>query len=205
MGRIELQMAPPARRPLHLPAFAPISALAALTSEEPALRFGDFALFPKKRELLFRDAPVKLGSRAFDVLTKLVTSEGKIVSKAELIDHVWPSIFVDESNLRFQMASLRKVLGDARNMIKTIPGRGYLFVESAASQGSPQEKQVRPAPPSSAPSGRLSSVMSLVRDAPVAKNTRFRVFLIEGDGPLRELLGKVLQSLDQSADDPSTS
>ena len=197
MGMIELQMAPPARSPLHLPVFSPTSALAGLTSEEPALRFGDFTLFPRKRELLFRDAPVKLGSRAFDVLTKLVTSEGKIVSKAELIDHVWPSIFVDESNLRFQMATLRKVLGDARNMIKTIPGRGYLFVESAASQGGPLGGRVGPAPPSRAPSGRLSNVMSLVPDAPVAKDTRFTVLLIEGDGPLRELLGKVLQSLDQ--------
>jgi DNA-binding winged helix-turn-helix (wHTH) protein len=54
-------------------------------------------------------------------------SRGKIVSKDEIVRHVWPTTCVEESNLRFQMASLRKVLGTYRDSIKTIPGRGYLL------------------------------------------------------------------------------
>jgi DNA-binding winged helix-turn-helix (wHTH) protein len=54
-------------------------------------------------------------------------SRGKIVSKDEIVRHVWPTTCVEESNLRFQMASLRKVLGAYRDSIKTIPGRGYLL------------------------------------------------------------------------------
>jgi hypothetical protein len=49
------------------------------------------------------------------------------VAKEELVKQVWPSTFVDESNLRFQMACLRKALGSDRSVIKTVPGRGYIF------------------------------------------------------------------------------
>jgi DNA-binding winged helix-turn-helix (wHTH) protein len=57
----------------------------------------------------------------------LLLSLGEVVSKDDIVRHVWPTTCVDESNLRFQMASLRKVLGIYRDAIKTIPGRGYLL------------------------------------------------------------------------------
>jgi DNA-binding winged helix-turn-helix (wHTH) protein len=70
---------------------------------------------------------VPLGSRAFDLLHSLIRSAGSVISKEELVREVWPTTTVEESNLRFQMASLRKALGVHRDLIKTIPGRGYLF------------------------------------------------------------------------------
>lgn len=100
-------------------------------SEPPAgpgsIAFGEFVASPATRTLLFRGAPVEIGSRAFDLLIVLLRSRGKIVSKKEIVRQVWPSTIVDESNLRIQMTSLRKVLGNERDRIKTIPGRGYLF------------------------------------------------------------------------------
>jgi DNA-binding winged helix-turn-helix (wHTH) protein len=89
--------------------------------------------------LLHEEQPVECGSRAFDLLHVLLLSRGKVVSKDDIVRHVWPTTCVEESNLRFQMASLRKVLGTYRDLIKTIPGRGYLlasdFVERAEPAG----------------------------------------------------------------------
>jgi DNA-binding winged helix-turn-helix (wHTH) protein len=91
------------------------------------LSFRAFRLLPRARLLLFEGRPVLLGSRAFDLLEILLRSRGRVVGKQQIVDRVWPTTTVEESNLRFQMASLRRALGDDRDLIKTIPGRGYLF------------------------------------------------------------------------------
>jgi DNA-binding winged helix-turn-helix (wHTH) protein len=57
-----------------------------------------------------------------------VSARGAVVSKDDIVRRVWPATVVDECNLRFQIAVLRKALGADRDLIKTISGRGYLFV-----------------------------------------------------------------------------
>ncbi len=47
------------------------------------------------------------------------------VSKAQLLDLVWPGLVVEENNLQVQVSTLRKLLGP--QAIVTIPGRGYSF------------------------------------------------------------------------------
>ena len=100
---------------------------ASCSGQDADLRFGPFRLLPRSRTLLQDDRPVDLGSRGFDLLHVLLLGRGRIVSKQEIVRHVWPTTSVDESNLRFQMACLRRVLGSFRDCIKTIPGRGYLL------------------------------------------------------------------------------
>lgn len=73
--------------------------------------------------------PIELGGRAFDLLCVLVQCKGAVVSKAEIQRAVWPSMAVEESNIRFQIAALRKALGEHATLIKTIHGRGYLFAD----------------------------------------------------------------------------
>jgi hypothetical protein len=83
--------------------------------------------------LLLRDgAPVPLGSRAFDLLHALLLSRGKVLSTPDIVRSVWPVTTVDECNVRFQVACLRKALGESRDLIKTVPGRGYVLVEETA-------------------------------------------------------------------------
>ena len=91
------------------------------------LRFRRFSMIPGARVLLADGSPVPLGSRAFDLLLVLVQARGTLVTKEAIIRRVWPSTIVEESNLRFQMACVRKALGRDRDLIKTIPGRGYLL------------------------------------------------------------------------------
>ncbi|MGL4264384.1 MAG: ATP-binding protein [Afipia sp.] len=93
--------------------------------------FGPFSLHDKAR-LLERDGvPVKLGSRALDILRLLVSRAGDVVSKNELLAHAWPGLVVEEINLRVHIAEVRKALGDGKEgarYVTNIPSRGYCFV-----------------------------------------------------------------------------
>src|SRR6185312_13674536 len=91
------------------------------------LEFGRFRLFTRQRELRLGDLTVPLGSRAFDVLLILVQAEGELVTKEELLARVWPGAVVEESNIQVQVSALRKALGGERNLILTVPLRGYRF------------------------------------------------------------------------------
>src|SRR6266851_1603861 len=96
-----------------------------------AISFGPFRLLAEQRLLLDGDQPVRLGSRAFDILTGLVERAGEVVRKEELIARAWPQTFVEDANLKIQVSALRRTLGDGqggRRYIATIPGRGYNFV-----------------------------------------------------------------------------
>jgi DNA-binding winged helix-turn-helix (wHTH) protein len=98
------------------------------TARQPGvIIFRSFRVYPYARQVLRDGAPLEIGSRAFDLLLTLLRSRGRIVSKDDIFRAVWPSTTVDECNLRFQMTVLRRVLGDDRELIKTIPGRGYLL------------------------------------------------------------------------------
>ena len=86
----------------------------AIPGGEPAILFGPFRLVATRRLLLEGDKPVRLGSRAFDVLTTLVENAGEVVSKEELITRAWPQTFVEEANLKIQISALRRALGDGQ-------------------------------------------------------------------------------------------
>ena len=105
------------------------------------LSFGPFSLFAAGRLLKKGDEPIPLGDRALDILIALVEQAGKVVTQRELISRVWPDVTVEEANLRFQMAALRKALGDGRDgarYISNISGRGYCFVAPVTRSGAEQ-------------------------------------------------------------------
>jgi len=111
-----------------------------------AIRFGPFCLWPAAHLLLERDAPVRIGVRALDLLIVLVEHAGKVVTKDELFARVWPGVVVDEGNLRTQVALLRKVLRDGEGSARylmTVPGRGYRFVAPLSSQEAPKSIEPR--------------------------------------------------------------
>lgn len=97
----------------------------------PRYAFGPFVLDPTRRLLLRHGTEVTLTPKAFDLLRVLVESRGEVVSKEQLLEAIWPDTVVEESNLSFQVSTLRKVLGEKRagsRYVGTIPGRGYQFV-----------------------------------------------------------------------------
>src|SRR5262249_23774465 len=101
--------------------------------------FGQFRLLPAQFLLLEGDKPVPLGSRALEILIFLLERPGELISKQELMDRVWPKVFVEPANLTVHISALRRALGDGRDgnrFIINVPGRGYKFVASVAVVGS---------------------------------------------------------------------
>lgn len=95
------------------------------------IRFGRYRLLPMQFLLLEGDEPVRLGSRALEILIALLERAGELVAKHELMSRVWPNVFVEAANLTVHMSALRRVLHDGEEgnrFIINIPGRGYSFV-----------------------------------------------------------------------------
>lgn len=101
------------------------------TQAERVYLFGPFRLLPARQLLLEGEAPVRIGGRAFDVLTALVEQAGSVVTKNELMARAWPRVVVEDSNLKVTVAALRRALGEGRpghRYLANVPGRGYRFV-----------------------------------------------------------------------------
>jgi pimeloyl-ACP methyl ester carboxylesterase len=97
--------------------------------------FGPFQLCARRRVLQRDGAPVGLGARAIDILCELVTAQGALVTKADLMARVWPNTVVEENNLQVHISALRKALGDQANgtsWVQTVAGRGYRFAGAHA-------------------------------------------------------------------------
>ena len=89
--------------------------------------FGRFRIAPHRRELFIDGRQVEVGGRAFDTLLALIQGRGAVVSKDDLMRRVWPDQVVEENNLEVQISALRRLLGADRQLIRTVPGRGYQF------------------------------------------------------------------------------
>jgi len=93
--------------------------------------FGKFRCDPREHLLLCDGKPVSLSPKSFDILLALIRSNGRLLTKDELMRQVWPDSFVEEANLTVNISALRKVLGETaegQQYIETVPKRGYRFV-----------------------------------------------------------------------------
>ena len=100
-----------------------------------SLFFGPFTLLPNQGLLLDGGKPVRLASRALEILIALADRPGELVTKRELMQAVWPDTTVVEANLTVHVTALRRALGDGQGgnrYIVNIPGRGYRFVAPIA-------------------------------------------------------------------------
>jgi predicted ATPase/DNA-binding winged helix-turn-helix (wHTH) protein len=99
--------------------------------DEETFAFGPFRLIPAQRMLFEDGKPLRLGSRALEILIPLVERAGETIRNDQLIARTWPETVVEENALRVHIAALRKALGDGREgkrYIANVPGRGYTFV-----------------------------------------------------------------------------
>jgi predicted ATPase/DNA-binding winged helix-turn-helix (wHTH) protein len=122
--------------------------LGTVTMDGRVIAFGPFMLYVEQRLLLENDRPVRLGSRAFDILAALAERAGEVVGKEQLIARAWPQSFVEESNLKIQVSALRRALGDGQvgnRYIVTVPGRGYNFVGAVRREETLRVAQAPPA------------------------------------------------------------
>jgi DNA-binding winged helix-turn-helix (wHTH) protein/pimeloyl-ACP methyl ester carboxylesterase len=95
-----------------------------------AYRFGPFHLDVRERRLSRGAEVIPLRLKVFDTLQVLVENAGRLVTKQELLDAVWPETTVEENNLNHNVSILRKALGDratGQQYIETVPRVGYRF------------------------------------------------------------------------------
>lgn len=93
------------------------------------LRFAGFGLDQQRAELWGPDGvAIKLRPKTFEMLRLFATSGGRVLSKQELMEAVWPNVHVGEDSLFQCIRELRTALGDERRqLIKLASGGGYLL------------------------------------------------------------------------------
>src|SRR5215470_11182092 len=90
----------------------------------PELRSGSVTLDTRRAFVTLDGAPVKLTSHEFRVLSYLMRHRGRVVSQAELIEHIYAQDFDRDSNtVEVFIARLRRKLGVS--LIETVRGFGY--------------------------------------------------------------------------------
>ncbi len=96
--------------------------------------FREFELDEERFELRRSGRPVRVEPRVLEVLAYLVRNRGRVVTKEELLEHVWKKSFVSESALTRCIMEGRKAIGDSSReepLIRTVHGRGYRFEDAA--------------------------------------------------------------------------
>ena len=109
-----------------------------MTQNSDWYEFGEFRLDAGERRLLREGKAVPLPPRAFDLLLVLVKHHGHRMGKDELLNSVWPDMFVEDANLPTNVSLIRKALGengDGQQFIETVPKHGYRFVAPVRKAG----------------------------------------------------------------------
>src|SRR5713226_1614537 len=97
--------------------------------------FGECVLDADTRQVWRGEKEVHLSPKAFDLLTLLVVSRPRALSKRELHEAIWPATFVTDDSLARLVTEIRTAIGDdARDaqFVRTVYGFGYAFTDSAA-------------------------------------------------------------------------
>lgn len=93
-------------------------------------KFRDCLFNTMERRAIRDGKNLKLTPKALDLLELLIIRRGGVVSKDEILGHVWNGSFVEEGNLAVHASALRRSLGEneTRTFIETVQGVGYRFV-----------------------------------------------------------------------------
>jgi predicted ATPase/DNA-binding winged helix-turn-helix (wHTH) protein len=93
--------------------------------------FGDYTLDTHLYELRQGETPCPLGPQVFNVLAYLIAHRDRVVTKDELIEHLWPAQCVSDATVHQHVTAARKAIGDSGQqqcIIKTLRSRGYRFI-----------------------------------------------------------------------------
>src|SRR5262249_17363289 len=149
-------------------------------ASDPVFSFDCFKIDSARGHLYGASGPIALTPKALSLLEYLAARPGRLVKKAELLEAVWPGVFVADGALKVCIREIRRALGadaQAPRFIETAHRRGYRFIADVASAPPPAET------PRSAPAGEVASVqpgpVQYARSGDV--NIAYQVC---GDGPV---------------------
>ncbi len=102
-----------------------------MATDAPIYEFGDFRLDVSERQLLRNGQQIPLTVKVFETLKVFLERPGRLITKDELIQELWPDTVVEENNLTQHISALRRALGERRDgvrFVETVPRVGYRFV-----------------------------------------------------------------------------
>lgn len=147
--------------------------------------FSTFRLDPLNEQLWRGQEEIVLRRKTFDVLRYLVEHSRQLVTKAALLDAVWPKVAVSDSMPAICVGELRRALGDEAttpHLIETVHGRGYRFI--AKVRTTPADAATTPQPPREpAPIfiGREPELASLRIRLQEARSGQRRIVFVTGE------------------------
>ena len=115
--------------------------------------FGDCTLDTQRYEFTRAGESISLRRKVFELLAYLLAQRDRVVSKDELLEHLWPEQYSGDAVLNSCLMAVRKAIGDdgqAQRCIHTQRGRGYRFVAPVEVQERPPgaaRQEGVPAPP----------------------------------------------------------
>jgi len=96
--------------------------------QQTLYRFANFTLNPRGGTIHRAENEIELRSKSFEVLCYIVEHHGRLVTREELMQAIWPDVAVNDESLTRCVADIRKALCDEQQqLIRTVPRRGYIF------------------------------------------------------------------------------
>ena len=136
-------------------------------------RFEDYTLDTQCYELRYAGVPCHLEPQVFAILRYLLAHRERVVSRQELLEHIWPERYISETTLDHRVMQARQAIGDSgqtQRAIQTLRGRGYRFVGTVEECLAPLSPAVQvPAPVGSSPLPPLSPPPLVGRDTELAQ------------------------------------
>ena len=112
-------------------------------------RFGSFNLDVPERRLVREGTEIPLPHKVFTTLRLLVENAGRLMTREQLLEGIWPDVTIEEGNLNHLISILRKALGEqatGQSYIETVPRVGYRFVAPVTEIASAPETQTKIGP-----------------------------------------------------------
>ena len=96
----------------------------------PIFRFGRFRVDTREQLLTREGAAIAITPKVFDTLVVFLRHPGRLLTKDDLLQAIWPDTAVEEANLTVNVSTLRRLLASKGEppCIETVPRRGYRFV-----------------------------------------------------------------------------
>ena len=120
--------------------------------------FDRFVLDLDRGALLADGADRALRPKSFTLLRHFLENPGRLIDRHEIMQAVWPGVFVSDDSIAQCISDIRRALSDnQQNLLRTLPRRGYLFTAQVA-RGTEQ-------PASGSPDATTENEQSITRPA----------------------------------------
>ncbi len=98
--------------------------------ETVVLKVGELVIDKERQSFSIKGKPVALTKLEFKILSVLMENRGKVFSRDKLLDGAWEKeAFVTDRTVDVHVKSIRRKMGKHRDLIETVRGSGYRFVE----------------------------------------------------------------------------